>query len=105
MRGFMLFMLLVAIVAIVGFVSLNVGQTVGPVYLGFEVIPRVSLNTVVLWAFGLGVAWMLIIAIVQEIRLRTRISKLKSIIVGLEEELSHLRAMPLSKIETEQEEK
>ncbi len=105
MRIFMLIMLLVAVVAIAGFVSLNSGHSVGSVSLGFKVISDISLNTVVLWAFGLGVLWTLIIAIVQEIRLRTKISRLKSTIVSLEEELSHLRTMPLSKIETEQEEK
>ncbi|MCD6531288.1 LapA family protein [bacterium] len=104
MRVFMLIMLLVVVIGIVGFISLNTGHSVGPVSLGFKITPNASLNAVVLWAFGLGVLWTLIIAIVQEIRLRTRISRLKNTIVNLEEELSHLRTMPLSKIETEQTE-
>ena len=105
MRAFVLFMLLLLIVCLAGFITLNYGHRVGIVSLGFTIIPDTTLNVVVVGAFSMGVLWTLIISVVQEIRLRTKISKLKSTISQLENELGQLRTMPLEELDIEKEEK
>ncbi|RKZ35163.1 hypothetical protein DRQ33_00305 [bacterium] len=105
MRIFVLFMLLILITGIAAFVSLNYGHNIGTISLGFKIIPNVTVNVLVLWAFGIGLLWTLILCIVQEIRLRTKISRLKNTIKKLENELGQLRTMPLSDMDIHKEER
>ena len=105
MRTFVFLMLLILIICMAGFISLNHGHRIGILSLGFTIIPDATLNAVVVWSFSIGLLWALLISIVQEIRLRARISHLKNIIVQLENELGQLRTAPLEDLDIEKEEK
>ncbi len=104
MRVFVLVVLLVVVVGIAGFVSLNYGKAVDSVSLGFTVLRDVPLGSLVGWAFGAGFFCALVVCIVQEIRLRLRISQLKASIKRLQSELDELRTMPLSEMDLEDKE-
>lgn len=96
MRIFVLFMLLIVIAAFAAFVSLNHGIIIDSISLGFTIFHDITLNMVVVWAFAIGVLWALLIFSIQEIRLRLRISRLRSSVRELQHELDQLRIMPLS---------
>jgi len=98
MRVFALFMILLIVVAFAAFISLNHGLRVETISVGYKFFSDVSLNMVIAWAFALGIIWALIIFITQEMRLRIRIASLKSSISRLQNELDHLRTMPLEEI-------
>ncbi|MCD6595345.1 hypothetical protein J7L68_06700 [bacterium] len=103
MRVFVLFMLILLIICMAVFISFNHGHRIGIVSLGLTIIPDATLNVLMVWAFGLGMFWTLIIACVQEIRLRAKISKFKHTIDQLENELGQLRTIPLADLDIKKE--
>lgn len=94
----MLILLLLAIVASATFWGLNQNRTIERVNIGFKDYVDVPLNSVVLWAFALGVMWTAIIALVQEIRLRVKINRLKNYNRLLQQELDELRIIPIESV-------
>jgi len=105
MRVFVLFMLLILAVGVAGFISFNHGNQVKTISLGAKVFHDVPLSALILWTFGLGVIWAMVVFIIQEIRLRLKISTLKTSIRHLEGELGELRTMPLADLGIDKEEK
>ncbi len=98
MRVMVLIMFLIVIVYGVIFYSLNYGIYVDTIFTGWGKYENVSVFWIAFFAFILGVLWALIVYIIQESRLRIRISKLKSKLKKLNIELDNLRTMPLSDI-------
>ena len=104
MRLFVLVMLLLVIVYGVVFYTLNTDVSVQSVSYWWGAQRDVPLYVIVFISFFCGVLWALVIFIVQEIRLRVKMSRLKNTIKRLREEIDTLRTMPLKDIQTTEEE-
>lgn len=95
---YILILLLIGIVSLGSFFYFNHGMLVNFIDIGFRQYNNVPINMIVLYSFLAGTFYALLFFIGQEIRLRTRISRIKRINARLTEELDSLRTAPLEEI-------
>lgn len=98
MRVFTLFLSLLLLILFIIFVILNGGQIVDIRYLGLEYL-GIPLSIVVFFSFLIGVFFTLVIAVINEIRIRGRLNKVRKENQRLKEELDSLRNLPVEEEE------
>lgn len=98
MRIFTLFFSLMLLILFIIFVILNGGQVVDIRYLGLEYLD-LSLSVVVFFSFLCGAFFVLIVAVINEIRIRGRLNKVRRENKRLKEELDSLRNLPVEEDE------
>ncbi|HIE05842.1 MAG TPA: LapA family protein [bacterium (Candidatus Stahlbacteria)] len=102
MRIFTLLFSLVLLILFIIFIILNGGQVVDIRFLGLN-YPGMSLSIVVFFTFLIGAFFILVIAVINEIRLRSRLTRAHRENKRLKEELDSLRNLPVDEEEGEEE--
>ncbi|MBN2542293.1 LapA family protein [bacterium] len=100
---FNLILFFIFIVAAVALFYFNQGAVLDNLSLGFKDYKEISTNFVIFETFLIGAFWAFLFSVVQEIRLRIRISKLKKANKRLHAELNQSRTKPLDDINLEEE--
>ncbi|MBN1754631.1 LapA family protein [bacterium] len=87
--NFLLF--IIFIIAAIGLFYFNQGATINNLSIGFREYEHLSLNFILLETFLAGAVWAFIFSIIQEIRLRLRISKINKATKKLQSEIERFR--------------